>query len=198
VSATYRQLRFGRGQDLAGKGQRSVVRAILWRHVTRRAIERPLLLEHRDDGADRFLELRAVPLAGRGADDVAAWVDEDLGGPGADGVALPDGEVRVVGHRVANVEALQRAADVGRLPLVVELGGVHADHDERVTKGGLQPLQVGQHVQAVDAPVRPEVEQHDLAPQPGQRQRHRRVQPRHRAIEFGSSYRSLFGDHVRR
>ena len=45
--------------------------------------------------------------------------------------------------------------------LVRELGGVDADDDELVRILLFQLLEVGQDVHAVDAAVRPEIEQHD-------------------------------------
>jgi hypothetical protein len=53
---------------------------------------------------------------------------------------------------------------LGRL-LVGELGGMHAYDDQLIGKARFELLQVRQDVNAVDAAVRPEVEQHDLAAQ---------------------------------
>jgi len=50
--------------------------------------------------------------------------------------------------------------------LVLELGGVNADHDEGVAEAFLQGVQLFDDVQeAVDAAVRPEIQQDDLTPQ---------------------------------
>ena len=65
--------------------------------------------------------------------------------------------------------------------LDVELGGVHAEHDQPVLLVPLGPgAQVGQGAQPVDAGVGPEVDQHHTAAQPGGRQ-WRRVEPLGRA-----------------
>src|SRR5215469_10099113 len=47
---------------------------------------------------------------------------------------------------------------------------MHADHDQGVAVLLLQRPQLVEHVKAVDAAERPEVEQHDLAAQVGERQ----------------------------
>jgi hypothetical protein len=49
--------------------------------------------------------------------------------------------------------------------LVLELGGVDADHDEGVAEAFLQGAQLLDDVQAVDAAERPEIQQDDLAPE---------------------------------
>jgi hypothetical protein len=47
---------------------------------------------------------------------------------------------------------------------LVKLARVHADHDERlVLVLFLQILEIGEHVHAVDAAIRPEIEQNDMA-----------------------------------
>jgi hypothetical protein len=86
-------------------------------------------------------------------------------------------KLRVVDHRVLHAVAQDDAADVLRLLLVLELRGVDADDDELVGVFLFQPLEVGDDVDAVDAAVSPEVQEHDLAAQGGERERTLRVQP---------------------
>ncbi len=67
--------------------------------------------------------------------------------------------------------------------LGVELGGVDADHDELVLVFLLELGEVGQDVVAVDAAIRPEVEQDDLAAQLLEADRARRVEPADAPVE---------------
>ena len=79
-----------------------------------------------------------------------------------------------------DAEVVRRAADVRRHVLERELRRVHADDLEPVCVVGRVPgAQVRQRAQAVDARVRPEVDQHDLAAQRRERRAAvaRRVQP---------------------
>jgi hypothetical protein len=61
---------------------------------------------------------------------------------------------------------------------------VDADDDELARVLLLEPLEVGDDVQAVDAAVGPEVEQHDLAAQLRERERAVGVEPPASAREF--------------
>jgi hypothetical protein len=102
-----------------------------------------------------------VPLAGQLRDDVALWVHDGEGRPGAGRVGLPGEQVRVVEDGVVHLVALDRGRERDRVGLVRELGGVHPDHDQDVRELGLDLAQLVEHVQAVDAAEGPEVEQDD-------------------------------------
>ena len=182
-------------EHLAGEREQAVGRGGLGGQRMRRAIEATFRLEHGRDGGDHLLEPGPMPFARGRADHIAARVDEHLRRPRPHGVRLPDAERRVVGDGMADAEALQRPADVVGAPLVVELGRVDADDDQHVGEPGLQALQIGQHVLAVDAAVGPEIEQHDLAAQLRERDRRRRVEPGDGALEFGRSDGSEFFVH---
>ena len=78
------------------------------------------------------------------------------------GEGVPDPVVVVDGDRVVDPAVRDRPADQVDVVLELELGGVHADHDQPVVPVGLRP---GAHVrlgaQPVDAGQRPEVDEDD-------------------------------------
>src|SRR5450756_931699 len=84
--------------------------------------------------------------------------------------AASDVYKRQVQHRVAHLVPLDGGLERDRVRLVHELGRVHPDDDEDVAVLLLEPAQLVQDMQAVDAAEGPEVEQDDLAAQVGQRE----------------------------
>jgi hypothetical protein len=66
--------------------------------------------------------------------------------------------------------ALDGSRDGLRVGLMYELRRVHADRHQHVRVTLLQVAELVEDVQAVDAAERPEVEQHDLPAQPGERE----------------------------
>ena len=56
---------------------------------------------------------------------------------------------------------LHRGLDGLRILLVLELRRVHADDRQNITEPSFDRPELGQHVMAVDAAQRPEVQQHD-------------------------------------
>ena len=78
---------------------------------------------------------------------------------------------------MVHLVALDGGLDRGGLGLVRELRRVDADHGEHVGELGLERAQLVEHVQAVAAAGRPEVEQHEPPAQPGEGQRPRGVEP---------------------
>ena len=107
----------------------------------------------------------------------ALLVDQVLGRPVLVLVGVPGRVVVVLHDGVFDAELLDRRGDVRGDVLEGELGRVHADdHEPVAVVGGIPGLEVGQRPLAVDARVGPEVDQHDLAAQRGERQR-RRVEP---------------------
>ena len=85
-------------------------------------------------------------------------------------------------------------ADVLGGRLLVELGGVDTDHHQLVGELLLQPFKIGNHMDAVDTPVGPEVEHHDLSPQGFERKRVRGVQPIETDRELGGRRAEADGD----
>ena len=63
---------------------------------------------------------------------------------------------------MGDLVSLHDVTEVLRFPFVGELRRVHPDHDQLVGELGLEPFQIRDHVDAVDASVRPEVEEHHL------------------------------------
>jgi hypothetical protein len=78
---------------------------------------------------------------------------------------------------VLELVAQDDAADVVDLLLVVELRGVDACNDVFLRVLLFEPLEVGDDVDAVDAAVSSEVEQHDFAAQLRERERPVGVEP---------------------
>ena len=112
--------------------------------------------------------------------DVALRVDEVDGQASTGCRKPPDPEVVVDGDGIVDLQVGDRLLDVGDLLLERELGRC-TPITTRPWSRYLGPgADIRERPQAVDAGVRPEVHQHDLAPQPLRRQR-RRVQPFHRA-----------------
>jgi hypothetical protein len=123
------------------------------------------------------LGLLVAALAEAVVPNLSLCVDDVQGWPVVVVEGGPDGVVVVDHHRVVDPQLLDGAADVVEVVLEVELGGVHADDHQAVVLVGLGPgAEVGQGAQPVDAGVGPEVDQHDLAAQPGCGQR-RGVEP---------------------
>jgi len=112
------------------------------------------------------LQLGRVAFALERGDGVARGVHEHQRRPDADGVQVLRRAVGVVEDWVAHVVADDGAHDSIVVALVLELGGVNADHDEGVAEAFLQGVQLFDDVQeAVDAAERPEIQQDDLTPQ---------------------------------
>lgn len=137
-----------------------------------------------DDAADHFVEQLAMPFARIGSAEVAFRVDERDGRPSSDAEAAPDFHFRVVDDRMFDLIPQRGSADVFGLLLIVELRRMHADDDQLFRIFLLEVFQVRQDVHAVDAAVRPEVEDDDLAPQILQRDWTRRVQPFNAAVQL--------------
>ena len=88
----------------------------------------------------------------------------------------------------------------GVVVLVRELRRVHADHHQVVAELLLELAELGEHVDAVDAPLRPEVEEHDAAAQRRERERARGADEAARALELGRPHargRRHFGEGTR-
>ncbi len=89
------------------------------------------------------------------------------GGPIVVLEGAPDQEVVVDHDRVGDAQLARRSSHVFEVVLEPELRGVRADDDETAVAVTLVPRpQVGEGPQPVDAGVRPEVDEHDVPPQP--------------------------------
>ena len=117
-----------------------------------------------EQSSDQRLGLRVFALAEVGVADVALLVDQVLGRPVLVRVVVPGLVVVVLHDRIGDAEPLDGRPHVRRHMLEGELRRVHADdHEPLVVIRGVPRLQVGERAQAVDARVRPEVDEHDLA-----------------------------------
>ncbi len=158
----------------------------------------------REQLANRGLGLVVVTLAEVVVAHVPRAVDQVLRRPVLVVPRVPRPEVVVERDRVPDPELLGVVADVRPHPFEGELRCVDADDREAARPVALVPLgDVGERAQAVDAGVRPEVDQDDPAAELGQRQR-LRVEPadeagelRRRAVVLERA-RSVLGDHLGR
>src|SRR6266850_2069306 len=107
----------------------------------------------------------AIALSRQPTDDVTRRIDQIARRPGVNGIRFPNFKVGVVDNRMLNLVAENDAADILEVFFVFELGRVDADDDQLVRILFLELLQIGNDVNAVDAAVGPEVEQHNLASQ---------------------------------
>src|SRR5690606_31613369 len=114
---------------------------------------------------DHRRNARVERLARKLTDHLAERVNYHHRRPGAHAVGIPHGEIVVVDDRMLDLVAPDDLADVLRFALALELGRVHADHNQLFGIFRFQPLEVGDDVNTVDAAIRPEVQHHDLAAQ---------------------------------
>jgi hypothetical protein len=109
--------------------------------------------------------------------DPTLGIDEVEGRPVAVAEGIPDRIVVVDHDRIVDPKVLDGPPDILQVAFDVELGRVHAEHDQPVALVFLGPrADVGKLAEPVDTGVGPEVDQDDLAAQAGRRER-RRVQP---------------------
>jgi hypothetical protein len=149
---------------LGGEAQLGVRR---WRRDVRpvAAAQRALRVVLLHEVGDERVQGPGVALPGHLRDDVPLGVHDDEGRPGPGGVGLPRDQLRVVEDRVVHLVALDGRSQRLGVGLVGELRRVHPDGDQDVGVLLLERTQLVQHVQAVDAAERPEVQQDDASPQ---------------------------------
>ena len=125
-----------------------------------------------EQSADPRLGRVVLALAEVDVAQVAAPVDQVLRRPVLVLERVPGLVVVVERDRVRDPQSAHGSADVGRHVLERELGRVHAEDDEPVLVVRPVPgLHVRERPQAVDARVRPEVDEDDLSAQLPERQR---------------------------
>ena len=99
------------------------------------------------------------------ADDSTLWIDEYECRPRVDPERLANLLQRIVHHRVFDPVPQYGLANCLKLAFAIELRPVHADDDQLVGELRLETLQIWNDMDAVDAALGPEVEQHNLAAQ---------------------------------
>ena len=144
-----------------GSGGRSARPAPARRRATSPRVKRAALACSVDQLREQGVYGVRVPLTGVLRDDVALRVDQHQRRPGPRGVGLPGHQLGVVEDRVPDLVPLDRGRQRRRVRLVLELRRVHPDHDQLVGVLLLDRPELVEHVQAVDAAERPEVEQHE-------------------------------------
>ncbi len=175
----------GVGGDLPREGQHRF-REALFLQLERERGPVDRVAELVDEIGDDRLEDVVHAFPGVIAHDSSTRVDGEDGGPGPGPVGVPHVESCIVDDRMLDSVSEDDLADVLGRRLVLELGRVHADHHQLLGVLGLEALEVGDHVDAVDAAVGPEVEHDDLAPQLCQLQWTIGVQPLEAGRELGS------------
>ena len=184
------------GQHLTRKRKRRVRRvAFILRIGQRRRRHQVLRGELRDHALDHRLKRLVDALARQITEHFALRIDDHDRRPGAHAIRRPDTVVTVVDDGVGQAVTRRDHADVLCIAFVVELGRMHADHDQRIAKLGFEALQVRDDVDAVDAAVGPEVEQDDAPAQIGNRQRLLDVDPVQIRRKFGSANSTGIGLH---
>jgi hypothetical protein len=138
-----------------------------------------------DQFLDQFPQGVPVPLACHRSYDTACRIDEYQGGPGADGVSLPDQELGVIDDRMRDLVAPDGVTEGGRLALVGKFGRVYPDDGQGIGERGFQRLQLREDVQAVDSAVRPEIEQDHASTQVREAERTWGVEPLHTLGKLG-------------
>ncbi len=119
--------------------------------------------------------------------DSSLCVGDVHGGPVPVAERPPDAVVAVERDRELDPHRLGGLADVLDVALERELGRVHADDDQSPVAVLLRPrADIRERAEPVDAGVRPEVNEDDLAAQV-RRDERRRVEPSGRAVETGQA-----------
>ncbi len=132
-----------------------------------------------DQLLDQFPQGVPMPLACHRPYDIACRIDEYQGGPGADGVSLPDHELGVIDNRMRDLMAPDGVAEGGRLALVGKFGRVYPDDGQGIGERGFQRLQLREDVQAIDSAIRPEIEQDHASSEVREAERTWGVEPLH-------------------
>ena len=115
---------------------------------------------------------RVVPLAEVHVAHDPLGVDEVFGGPVLIVVGVPGPVVVVHRDGVAHAEGLDRGLHVAHDVLELEFGRLHSYHDQTIVLVALVPgLDVRQGSLTVDARIRPEVHEDDLAAKLGHGER---------------------------
>src|SRR5262249_49921079 len=111
---------------------------------------------------DDLLRLVVTTFAKTMVADAPLRIDHIKGGPIFIAEGAPDRIVAVDRHRVVDSDALRESTDVVDVLFELELGRVHADHDQTLILVLVRPCaQVGQRAHPVDAGIGPEVDQYD-------------------------------------
>lgn len=151
------------GQDLAGKPQRGRLDAIGRQFEPhRRFVQQAVLAIVGQGSFEDRIDLVGGDLATGPPDRVALRIDQDQRRPGVDAKAFPEDMAGVIDHRVLDPVADDRFGDVLGILFRLELGRVDANHHQVLGVGLFELFQLGEDVHAVDAAVRPEVQEHEL------------------------------------
>ena len=135
-----------------------------------------------DQSINHVFEKFSVSLARDISAVLPLGIENDERRPRIDTKFPPDRHVRVIHDGMLDLVSQDRFADVGCFFFVVELGRMHANHDQFIRILLFEVREVRQNVHAVDAAERPEVDQHDLTSQILDRNRTGRIQPLHPTV----------------
>jgi hypothetical protein len=165
-----------RAPERAGQHTRVLVALQRGRHAALH--ELPFGAVVRQRRRDQVIQVALVAFTRQHGDEAPRGRHDSQRGPRVDAQRAPHDLAGVVEHRVRDAVAQHGGADGGVVALCRELGRVHAnDGHGQVDILGLQGGQLRQHVHAVDAAQRPEVEHQDAAAQLARQRERRRVKP---------------------
>jgi len=171
------------GEDLSREEQKRIGRGFSAERKSA-PVDKSLWVQRRQDLADQPVERLEDRLSGQGAHHLAQGVDQHESRPGRDPVEIPDRKIPVVDHGVPDALTEDGLANGRGLALGGVFGRMHADDGEFRGVLVLQALQVGEDVHAVDAAGGPEIQDHDLAAQAGERKGPLDIQPLQLCREF--------------
>ena len=172
------------GGDLAGKGERPLVAPLGFLQAERFGRKAPVGARLRELVRHERLQHGRIGLAWGDRRQRTVGPDDHQRRPAAHCVLRPELHLAVDRDRVRDAMALHGAQDLLGVLLRVELGGVHADHHQRIVAVPLLEVpEHRQHMHAVDAAVGPEVENDELPAQVADRRRPVDVQPGRRSRE---------------
>ena len=173
------------GEHLAGKIQRLSLHLVSRQLETqRRLIELADLSIVRNRPLHHGVVVLELDLAALEADRLPLRINQEQRRPRPYADKVPNPVLGIDGDRVLDVVPQHRLKDVLFVLLGLELGRVDPDHDKLVGIRPLQLLQLRQDVHAVDAAIRPKIEQHELPPELLERERPGGIDPAFRGRQF--------------
>ncbi len=180
------------GQDFSWIPQRSWRGGIAFQFESQRLfIEQSFFAIIRQAVFEECIECGKFNFTAMRRHEVAFRIDDSQAGPAGAGVGIPDFVIGIVHDRMLDLISHDRLTNALRIMLGIELARVHANHYDIVRIRFLKLLELWQHVHAIDAAVRPEIEHDKLAAQIFEIDRARCVQPLGAAFQCrrGSSLR---------
>jgi hypothetical protein len=96
-------------------------------------------------------------------EDISIGTNEDQGGPGANGIVFPDGEIRIVHYRVDDFVAINSQFDIIGQFFTGKFGAMDTDHHHGIGKFFFYLFESWDNVNAVDTTISPKIQDDHLA-----------------------------------